>query len=291
MKSKKIIKIAQNIIKLFLFFSVPFLFAVDWPQSAQTPENFAVDFARPCGGMFSTGLIFAEQGSVKASDTATILLTITDSDNLSMFDSPLGNSLIAVSEENLMNIYGNLDEIKIKATEKVIIEGEEIATSGRTGWQKEEWGLEFKVADIQSRTVINPLVLLPRIIETKVPLLYNISLVNKKGTTYNLNQTKALPAGTYSLYFEGYDTQPPFKAAVSINGKESEIITYNILKKTGRSLSVDGKRNYPFNVIFPDKKKQLLATTSLTKGKALLVIQTFDLNGNEKSMSYTFEVY
>ena len=64
-----------------------------------------------------------------------------------------------------------------------------------------------------------------------------------------------------------------------------------MLKKIGRSLFVAGKRNYAFDAIFPGQRKQLLATTSLTKGKTLLVIQTFDLNGNEKNISYTLDVY
>ena len=64
-----------------------------------------------------------------------------------------------------------------------------------------------------------------------------------------------------------------------------------MLNKIGRSLFVGGKRNYAFDAIFAGQKKQLLATTSLTKGKTLLVIQSFDLNGNERNISYTLDIY
>ena len=162
----------SSIIKAIVFsaitaFSLEYAAAVDWPQQAQTKDDFAVDFARPCGNTFSTGIIFANTDTVKASDTATILLQFEPSDSLSMFDSPLGNAIIAVNEENLMNTYANLDEIKIAKDDYMLVEGEEIAVSGKSGWQKEPWGLEFKIADIQSQTVINPLVLLPKIIETE----------------------------------------------------------------------------------------------------------------------------
>ncbi len=285
-----------SIIRLIIFSALTAVYlgqaaAVDWPQQAHSPEDFAVDFARPNGNMFSTGIVFAAPDTVKTSDTAAILLKIEDSDSLSMFDSPLGNAIIAINEENLMDIYANLDEIKIAKDDYMIVEGEEIATSGKTGWQKGEWGLEFKIADIQSQTAINPLVLLPKIMETEAPHLYSISLMNKNGASYNIPQTKALPAGTYNLYFEGYDTQPPFKVTVLINGKEAETITYNMLKKIGRSLFIGGKRNYAFDAIFPGQRKQLLATTSLTKGKTLLVIQTFDLSGKEKNLTYTLDIY
>ena len=286
----------SSIIRAIVFsaitaFSLEYAAAVDWPQQVQTKDDFSVEFARPCGNTFSTGIIFANTDTVKASDTATVLLQLEPSDSLSMFDSPLGNAIIAVNEENLMNTYANLDELKIAKDDYMLVEGEEIAVSGKSGWQKEPWGLEFKIADIQSQTVINPLVLLPKIIETEVPHLYNISLVNKNGLPYNLTQNKALPAGTYNLYFEGYDPEPPFKVTVLINGKEAETITYNMLKKIGRSLFVGGKRNYAFDAIFAGQKKQLLATTSLTKGKTLLVIQSFYLNGNERNISYTLDIY
>lgn len=291
MKLIKRLPIKTLILSAFMFFSTIFLFSVDWPQEAQKSSDFPVNFARPCGNVFSTGIVFPTPDIVKASNTATILLQLESSDNLSMFDSPLGNTIITVNDENLMNIYANLDEIKIEKNSYIVVEGKEIATSGKSAWQKTPWGLEFKVADIQSQSVINPLVLLPKLIETEVPYLYNISLVNKNGISYKLPQNKALPAGTYNLYFEGYDTQPPFKATVLINGKEAETITYNMLKKIGRSLFVDGKRNYSFDAIFPGQKKQLLATTSLTKGKTLLVIQTFDLEGKEKNLSFTLDIY
>lgn len=285
-----------SIIRLIIFSALTAVFldqatAVDWPQQAHSPEDFAVDFARPNGNTFSAGIVFAAPDVVKASDTASILLKFEDSDSLSMFDSPLGNSIIAINEENLIDIYANLDEVKLSKDDYMIVEGEEIATSGKSAWQKDEWGLEFKIADIKSQTVINPLVLLPKMMETEAPHLYSISLMSKNGASYNISQNKSLPAGTYNLYFEGYDTQPPFKVTVLINGKEAETITYNMLKKIGRSLFVAGKRNYAFDAIFPGQRKQLLATTSLTKGKTLLVIQTFDLNGNEKNISYTLDVY
>ena len=265
--------------------------AVDWPQQALTPEDFAVDFARPNGNMFSTGITFAVPGTVKASDTASVLIKLEDTDSLSMFDSPLGNTIISINDENLMDIYANLDQINLAKDDYMVVEGEEIATSGKSGWQKGEWGLDFKIADIKSQSVINPLMLLPKMIESEVPHLYNISLASKNGASYNIPQNKALPAGTYNLYFEGYDTKPPFKVTVLINGKEAETITYNMLKKIGRSLFIGGKRNYDFDAIFPNQKKQLLATISLTKGKTLLVIQTFDLTGRERTLSYTLDIY
>lgn len=281
----------KSIFASILILAAQSIFAVDWPQPVTETTRFSVDFARPYGGTFSTGIVFEEPFSVNATDTADVLITMTDSENLSMFDSPLGNSIIAINEENLMSIYSNLDEIKISEKDEVIIEGNEIATSGKSGWQKNESGLEFKIADIQSQSVINPLVLLPKILKTQAPHLYNITLVSKNGISYTLTQNRSIPAGTYSLYFEDYDPQPPFKVTVLLNGKEAETITYNMLKKIGRNLSIDGKRNYSYDVIYPGRNKQLLATASFTKGKTLLVIQTYDLNDNEKNMNYTLDVY
>lgn len=275
----------------FIILAAQSAFAVDWPQPVTETTSFTVDFARPYGGTFSTGIVFNDTGAVNATDTAAVLMKITDSQNLSMFDSPLGNSIIAVNEENLMSIYSNLDEIKISEKDENIFEGNEIATSGKSSWQKTACGLEFQIADIQSQSVINPLVLLPKILKTQAPYLYNISLVNKNGVSYTLAQNRSIPAGTYSLYFENYDPQPPFKVTVLLNGKEAETITYNMLKKIGRTLSINGKRNYSYDVIYPGRNKQLLATASFTKGKTLLVIQTYDLNDNEKNISYTLDVY
>lgn len=266
------------------------LFAVDWPQYVDDKPNLQTVFARPRGSVFSTSIIFAETGPVRSSDNGTVLACIGESNSIDSFDSPLGNTVITINNENLMSVYGNLSDITLQKSTETIREGAVIGMSGESGWQIGNAGLEYQVCDIESNAFINPLVLLPRPSDAVMPVLRGIVAVNKNGVAYRLTESRTIPAGTYSLYFELNNNFPPFSVTVFLNGKETENIIYNMLKQTGTRLTVSGKRSYAYDTVFPGNNRQLLATVSLNRGKTLLVIQAYNLLGKEHTFTYTIDV-
>lgn len=267
-----------------------FLFSVDWPQEIQSKDQLISTFARSRGSFFTSGIIFENEGIVKASDSGVVLITIDESKSIDSFDSALGKTLVTLNKENLMSIYGNLEEIHITSTENTIKANKIIGTSGKTSWQQKECGLEYQVADIENHTLINPEILLPKFETKTTPVLRNITAINKNGIRYQLSNTHTLKPGTYSVYFDQNESFIPYKICVLLNGNEVETVTYNALKHRNNKLYIEAEKSYPFETIFPDSKKQLITTISLNRGKARLVIQAYDINGNEKTISYSIEV-
>ena len=284
---KKSIKNFACIFAFFIFSSG--CFATDWPQQIESLNEIFTYFTNQRGGVFSSGLVFYQNQQIVASETGKIVINLSESQNNCSFDTPLGNSIITLNDDNLMSVYGNLS--KAGDSEKISIkEGEIIGESGKSGWHKQNAGLEYQVADCKSKTLINPLILLPAKDEYPHFVMRNLTVVNKKGNSYRLSKAKSIPSGTYSLYFEQNEHQAPFRLAVLLNGKEIENITYNMLKKNGSQLAVDGKNNYYYSTIFPGLNRQLLANITFNRGKALLVVQSTDLKGNERNFSYSIDV-
>ncbi len=264
-------------------------FATDWPQQIASLNEIFTYFTNQRGGAFASGLVFYQSQQITAAEDGQIVINIKESQNNCTFDSPLGNSIITVNNDNLMSVYGNLAEPG-DSSRQTLTEGDLIGESGNSGWHKPNAGLEYQVADCQSKTLINPLILLPAKEDYPQFVLKNLIVVNKNGTTYRLGSAKTIPAGTYSLYFEQVEHQPSFRIAVLLNGKEAESMTYNMLKKNGSQLTIDGKSNYYYSTIFPGQNRQLLANLTFNRGKALLVVQTMDLKGNERNFSYSVDV-
>lgn len=264
-------------------------FATDWPQQIENLNEIFTYFTNQRGGAFASGLVFYQNEQIVAAEDGEVIINLKESQNSCMFDSPLGNSIVTVNSDNLMSVYGNLAQPG-DSSRQALKEGDALGESGNSGWHKPDAGLEYQIADCQSKTLINPLILLPAKGEYPHFVLKNLIVVNKNGYSYRLGSTKNIPAGTYSLYFEQTEHQPPFRMAVLLNGKEIENITYNMLKKNGSQLTVDGKSNYYYSTIFPGQNRQLLANVTLNRGKALLVVQSMDLKGNERNFSYSVDV-
>ena len=53
---------------------------------------------------------------------------------------------------------------------------------------------------------------------------------------------------------------------------------------------MNSKNDYNFEEIFPDNNRHLISSVVLNKGKTVVMIKIFDINGNERTFSYSFEV-
>lgn len=286
MKNKK------SFVLVFCALSLAQINAFDWPQESRA-ENISTYFAEPRGDAFCAGLLFSDAGAqVRASDKGTVLVSIEPSKSISMFDSPLGNALVVQNNDELLCTYGNLSNLYITSSVGNITEKTIIGISGKSGFAREQnAGLEFQLADLKSKTLINPQILLPQDKKNNVVNLRNITAVNKNGTEYQLSLSKVLPAGTYSLYTERTSSFVPYRISVLLNGKEIETITYDMLKKSGNRLLVNGIKKYSFDAVFPKESRQLLADISLNRGKAVIVVQTFSIGAEERNYTYTLDIY
>ena len=88
-----------------------FAFSFDWPQAEVSKNSFNSYFGQNRGGILSTSIIFSEPEEVKVAEDGYITAIITDnSDDSDFFPSTLGTAVIIAHNDELVSVYGNLDE-------------------------------------------------------------------------------------------------------------------------------------------------------------------------------------
>lgn len=288
MKENKFISIAIVMLTLGI---LP-LAAFDWPQAGVTEHSFSTPFGQLRGGSYSNALIFAEPAEVSAIETGTVLATLGgNTSEMGWFHSPLGNAVILAHEDSLISVYGNLAQVAVGATTSKVARGARLGTSGSSGWQAGKSSLELQVIDTEQGASINPRMLMPRF-QAEIPIsLYGITAIGRNGETLELRARRSVSAGTYKLYRGREQGFFPYTTSVAVNGAEVETITFNNLTRSGRRLTVIGRRPYSAKDSYPTEDKQLLAEITLSRGKNTLSVTVADINGKEYTASYTLEVW
>lgn len=286
--------------KTFLFISV-FLFAftslfcVEWPQEENNNEAFISYFGQNVSGKLSTSVIFKDPAEVKAVKDGQILIMLTDSsDDTSFFPSTLGNTVIICHDDNLISVYGNLDEestIENIASNKTVKEGQIIGQTGNSGWQQTRSNLEFQIIDLQNSSAINPKILLPRIENEINYNLNGIMLQNKDGKFFDIREVKTYPAGLYKVYQARNDIASPYKTTVTINGVVLDEIAFDTITQEDGKLYLLGKRKYDSKEIYPNDRLLLLGEIMLTSGRSTLGLTVQSFLGKIKQQNYIISIY
>ncbi len=271
-----------------------FAFSFDWPQAEVSKNSFNSYFGQNRGGILSTSIIFSEPEEVKVAEDGYITAIITDnSDDSDFFPSTLGTAVIIAHNDELVSVYGNLDEETLtlkNENEHKIDGGAIIASSGNSGFQENHGNLEFKIIDAKNKSAINPIVLMPRA-EEELPLtLSGIIIVSKNNDYYDINTYKTYNSGLYKIYFKRNPVACPYKTSVSINGVIVDQLSYDMITQENNKLCIIGKKKYTDADIFPNENLQLLGEVMFTPGRATLGLSISDMLGNVKQLNYNIVI-
>lgn len=267
------------------------IFSFDWPQLVNGSDNFYTYFGQERKSNFSNGLVFSQPSEVKSADSGKVIAILEDSiSDMGWFSSPLGNTVILSHPNELLTVYGNLEEIYIDKKTDTVEAGQILGISNSTNWEKGMSCLEFQVMDLKLKTVINPLILMGTKPVLKPYRLTDIVGVNRTGQTFELSKTRNVTAGMYTLYIKRDLTNMPFTTTVLINGAIVETITYDVMKEVEGRLVIQGKKQYTFNTIYPDENRMLLAEVILPRGKNTVTITIADILGKEQQLQYILDV-
>lgn len=282
----------KTIISTLLILTSLSAFSFDWPQTEVTKNSFNSYFGQNRGGTLSTSIIFSEPEEVKAAENGYITAILTEnSDDSEFFPSTLGTAVILAHNDELISVYGNLDEetLTIK-NEKELDAGAIIASSGSSGYQENNSNLEFKIIDAKNKSAINPNVLMPRA-EEELPLsLSGIMIVNKNNDYFDINTYKTYSSGLYKIYFKRNPIAAPYKTTVSINGVLVDQLSYDMITQENNKLCIIGKKKYTASDVFPNNDLQLLGEAMFTPGRATLGLTISDMLGNVKQLNYNIVI-
>lgn len=274
-----------------IFFTLSLSFAFDWPKANTEDEDFESFFGILRGGVINNSLIFSKSGNVHASEEGKVLAIISEQDDESWFESTLGNAVIVAHSDNLLTVYGNLDNsMQFENTENVTKETD-FGETGNSAWQKNDSFLEFQIADAKNNAYINPHILMPRIKDDRKLILTDVTLVGKNGKSYSLQTQRVIPAGTYKVYIRPQSSAMLYKSLLIVNGAEADTITYDTLKSQNGRLVFLGKDYYTKDVIYPNAQSQLAGITFIPHGKDTITITVSNILGEEKTLSYSITSY
>jgi len=266
-------------------------FAFDWPQSVENTNIFSSFFGQPRGSAFINALIFENPAEVSAAEDGSVLIKLESGiSDMGWFESTLGNAVILSHKNDMLTVYGNMDEITIQDDLEFVTQEMKLGLSGTSGWQKGKNCLEFQVIDTKSKNVINPFILMP-ILSNKVDLsIKNPIAINNAGKEVSITNYTKINSGVYRLYIKKQPQGMTYKTSVLVNGAVAENIVYDVLSKKDNRLAIKGKNLYTFEEIYPTEDRQLLAEVILSKGRNIITVSIEDFFGNTKSATYTVDV-
>ncbi len=269
-------------------------FCFDWPQDEVTKNSFNSYFGQNRGGLLSTSMIFSEPAEVKAAEEGYITAILTENaDDSDFFPSTLGTAVILTHSDDLISVYGNLDEDTLTLKnehEHTVDAGAIIASSGNSGYQANNGNLEFKIIDSKNKSAINPKVLMPRAEEELPLLLTGIIIASKNNDYYDINTYKTYSSGLYKVYFKRNQIASPYRTSVSINGVIVDQLSYDMITQENNKLCIIGKKKYTRTDVFPTNELQLLGEVMFTPGRATLGLSISDMLGNVKQLNYNIVI-
>ena len=270
------------------------LFAFDWPVNNINEDSYSSYFGQNRGKIISSSLCFSEPGEIKAAESGYILAIISENnDDSDFFPSTLGTAVILSHGDNLLSVYGNIDNESLTlndVNEKMVDSGAILGNTGNSGWQDEKSHLEFQIIDTKEKSAINPMVLMPRA-EKSIPLtLTGIYIENKNHDFFDINTHKTYPSGLYRIYQKRNAIAVPYKTSVSINGLVLDQLSYDTITTENKLICISGKKKYTYNDIYPTKDLHLIGEAMLAPGKITLGLTENDILGNAKHLNYNITV-
>ncbi len=277
---------------LVLVCAVCSLHAFEWPISDPKPVRL---FGQRSAGIIERGITVETEDTVRAAGYGKLLITLTANTNMNGFPGTLGNAVLIAHDEGLVSVYGNLESTD-GVNDRIQIESLSIlARTGRSGWSAGP-DLVFQILDSQKKTLLNPLLLLPSLKDTKSTMIKNVVAVSATGQTYPLGTVKSVRQGTYRLYADVSDTMDgsptelsPFRISILVNGSEYAAIPFELLKENKGQLFLSTPE-YTADNLYTDPERTFLGELKLTRGKTDVSIIARDIAGNERSVLFGMQV-
>lgn len=271
--------------------------AFEWPAKNLDASEPFFTFAQNRKGRFNQSIIFKNAREAAATDKGKILAVITEKQgDGDWFESPLGNALVVSHDDALISVYGNLSQESAAALSQksFVQEGETLGTTAASSWSEsdQEGSLEFQIADSNSKTFINPIILMPRSVKPPKISLEGISIENQFGRTYNMAALRSVPAGVYKVYKKRQADIVAYKSEIYVNGAEVEKIAKETIKGMDGRLAISGSDgSYESSEFYPSDELEFLGHVLLPHGSNTVTIKAADIYDSAVTANYSVSGY
>lgn len=266
----------------------------EWPLSGR---GIVAAFAERRGDHFFTGVSLAGDGDeVSPIDHGETVFVWDGGAGRPSIPSGLGAYVVLEHDRGIRSVYGHLAFGSVHGG-ATIRQGEAVGQVGNSGFTKGNQ-LYLQIMDMELRQIVNPLLLLPALEDTRRPVIEEPRLL-RQGAEQALGPLTTVEAGRVDVVARIYDVSEhlqfrnpiaPYHVMVLVNGEETFELRYDSLREEdGRFfLSRDGEA--AFSQLYHDQWDIRLGSLELMPGEYRMEILARDFAGNEATRSYTVRV-
>ncbi len=275
---------------------VSIAFPLDWPVSK---KEVISTFGSYRGGQFSTGIsISGKNRTARAVEKGEVIFSIDNGTVHGRLPSGPGNMVVVQHEDGLKSIYTQLQDRSVKTYESSdyqVRKGALLGKIGDTGWTYGRH-LGFSILDSEFNQFVNPLLILPSVLDTVKPVIQNARL-QYGDTTILLEEDIQVPAGRYNLIADIYDVSQyalgltpmaPYSVTVYINGSEMNRYTFEALQEVDKRIVLQQSKNREFSEIYFGERTINAGKYDIIPGNVSIEIIVTDYAGNETSITLNF---
>ncbi len=263
--------------------------AFEWPADS---GKFRYGFGSFRGGFLRGTEFGAAEGMVRAAADGELTFVATGT-SLPGGYPIAGRSLVVVSHAaDMMSIYAGLQRGSASSYLKNVQAGDILGRAVAVGTGR---GVSFYTYDARARRFINPLILLPRIVDDKPPAIRS-AMLSLEGQELVIDPFKPVRQGSYHLLLDAFDTTPagsigaPFEVRVLLDGSERARVVYDGAWATGGQSLLFGAAGLVEDSFQTADGRMRFGPFNLSSGRVILTIIVSDYAGNKREQTYSVSV-
>ena len=271
------------------------LFTFDWPVEKRI---LTATFGESRMDHFHNGIdIGGGEQSIHPAEQGEVIYYYEEGENPLDLPTGLGSFIVLEHEKNLRTLYAHIKKGTVEKTRVNLKTNDTLGIIGDTGCSIGKH-LHFSVIDKEFEQIVNPLLLLPPLKDTKAPVIKGVYL-KKDGQLQELKNSISLKGGKAELLIETYDPGEyvryfcplsPYKINVFVNGEEIFYINYKALKQNNNKTILEKSGNKSFRDYYYTDWQVNLGSCVLPMGETRLEIVVQDFYGNETSSSFLLKI-
>jgi len=257
--------------------------------------ELVASFGTPARNRFTTGVMLAAtDGLVRASSAGEIIFAADENRKRSALPSILGSFVALEHEGGMIGLYAGMEGGTVSSYLARVKPGDLLGRTGASGPMDGE-GLYFSVFDRKAARWVNPLLLLPKLAESRPPIVRSAALVGTS-RTWILGDSRPVPQGTYSVAIDVFDPtsaawsmgpSAPYSIRLVVDGVKIVELIFDIASERDGRLSLFSSIPKDYAAYRHSDGRIILGSRLFYRGKALVEVYVSDYAGNERSFAWS----
>jgi len=263
--------------------------AFEWPADA---GKFRFGFGAFRNGFLRGAEFGVAEGLVRSADDGELTFVATGPSLPGGYPIFGGTLLVVSHASDMITIYEGLQRGPSSSYLKNVKAGDIL---GRSTAVPNGRGVSFYTYDARARRFINPLILLPRIVDDKPPAIRS-AMLSLEGQELVIDQARPVRQGAYYLLLDAFDTTPsgaagaPFEVRVLLDGSERARVVYDAAWAVGGASLLFGATGLVEDSFQAPDGRLRFGPFNLSSGRVILTIIASDYAGNKREQTYSVSV-